>query len=78
MSCTKFTEKDIKMRMNQDENEIKSKYGLRKNILSNISIIFKRAVVSPLPAHPSATFNVKAAISKKRSKFNCIAKPLIG
>lgn len=52
---------------------MKSKYGLRKTYWQISKSLFKRAVVSPLPAHASATFNVKAAISKKRSKFNSVA-----
>lgn len=48
------------MRMNKDENKNKSKYGLRKIAQS----LFKRAVTRPLPADASATFNVKAAVSK--------------
>lgn len=66
------------MRMNQDENENKSKDGMRKTSCQIAQSLFKRAVVRSLPVHASATFNVKAAISKKWSKFNSVAKPLIG
>lgn len=55
-----------------------NQYIEKKHIVKYLNNYLRELLSVRCLAHASATFNVKAAISKKWSKFNSVAKPLIG